>query len=450
MNSAEVASSIQLRTKTKTEEKSSSPSPFSFDFDLNETKASAIADLKKANSSEALDDPNATTAIPAVQNLDNSKSKSDNVFEAPAQVSVSAVTSQTGVDELDRNKTVPLSSSFTFKLDDPGVETSGQQIPEVAKEKAPEASFSFTPSSAPPVLEKPEASSENDLMTKKVPVTPVSLAKPLAGSVVEEKKADLKIPPPPGLRANISEAKDNKVTPPAKQDIVSYPPIKTEAPKVELPKPPKAEPPKPPKAEPPKPAKREEKKEEIKTEDLPIPVYNPDIFSPPPIEEPASPRSGLFRGIAVGLSVGALLLVTYFAFFYNPAEPVSSPIPTEEIVKNTPTVVETPDIVDTPTPKPTSTDKPVVATGSVPDSVSGSGKFTIQVRATQSQTEAETLGKKLRGSGAEAYVVKADLGAKGIWYRVRVGRYQSMAEAQKAGSDLRSKGSVSDFIATTY
>ncbi|KAF0244554.1 MAG: hypothetical protein FD167_3627, partial [bacterium] len=64
--------------------------------------------------------------------------------------------------------------------------------------------------------------------------------------------------------------------------------------------------------------------------------------------------------------------------------------------------------------------------------------------------EAEALGKRLRNSGAEAYVVKADLGAKGIWYRVRVGRYQSFSEAQKVGSQLKSKGSVTDFIATIY
>jgi cell division septation protein DedD len=113
-------------------------------------------------------------------------------------------------------------------------------------------------------------------------------------------------------------------------------------------------------------------------------------------------------------------------------------------------VVKTPEPVKTPTPKPTKTPEVNTSTGNLPNSLAGNGKFTVQVRATQSQNEAEALGKKLRSAGLEAYVVRADLGAKGIWYRVRVGRYQSMSEAQKAGSELRGKAGVSDYIATTY
>jgi serine/threonine protein kinase len=185
--------------------------------------------------------------------------------------------------------------------------------------------------------------------------------------------------------------------------------------------------------------------------------------------------SALFRGLLISCVI-VLGVIIHFAFFRTPTPVViSSSTPTEtQIVKNTPTVVQTPDepvisptLSTSPTPKasvspttnptpkatasptPKATDKASTDT-SLPNSLAGAGKYTLQVRVTQSQNEAESIGKKLRSTGAEVYVVKADLGAKGIWYRVRVGRYQSFAEAQKAGAELKNKGSVAEFIATTY
>jgi len=496
MNNADIASAIKSRTKVDTEEKPSTTPSFDFNFDLNKSASSETSETKNAEVSPMTDDPNATTAIPAAQSSDSSPSPI-NVFDAQTEVSLPAV-KETGIaDELDKNKTVPLSPSFTFKLDEPVAETfepkaseaAKETKPEIEKPKAAEPSFSFTPTGNPPLLEIPSSASENDLMTKKVPA-----AKPLDNFPLEEKKSDIKIPPPPSLRK--SEAKDNKpaesATTAPKAEAPKTEAPKAETPKAEVPKTPKVELPKTPKAEPPK---KEAKREEIKTEDLPTPVYNPDIFSPPPTEEPASVSSGWLKGILVGASL-ALIFIIGWGFFRTPSTSTSSPSPANtEIVKNTPVVIETPDKPTpeatstttpkasetpkatptpspkasetpkatpspkasetpkaTPTPKvtptPKATDKP--AAGNIPDSAPGSGKFTLQVRATQSQGEAETLGKKLRGSGAEAYVVKADLGAKGVWYRVRVGRYQSFAEAQKAGSELKSKGAVTDFIATTY
>ncbi|MBI4854132.1 MAG: zinc-ribbon domain-containing protein [Acidobacteria bacterium] len=476
MSNSDIASTIQAHTKNDGEEKAPVPS-FSFDFNLTEKEP------KSAKVSEMEEDPNATAAIAqSSSDSDSSVQSSPSLFDIPIKVSSSEKTTPS---EDDRNKTVPLSPVSTLNL---------SSFSEESKE-TPKVSFDFL-SSSPPVLETPRGFvSENDLTTKKVPAVPSDLKDP--SLLEEEKKPDIKIPPPPSLRSSEPKAKPvTTIEAQAKQDIVAYSPVKAESPKIEPPKielnkpskietpkieTPKIETPKielskaePPKKEPPK----QEKREEIKTQDLPVPVYNPDIFSPPPaIEPPVSSRSGLLKGALIGATLG-LLVIGYFGFFRNPT-PSSSPTPSEtEIVKNTPTVVETPDeptpqptevsspkatpspkasetpkTTATPSPKatptPKATDKPVVA-GNVPDSAPGSGKFTIQVRATQSQGEAETLGKKLRNSGTEAYVVRADLGAKGIWYRVRVGRYQSFSEAQKAGSDLKSKGTVSDFIATTY
>ena len=56
----------------------------------------------------------------------------------------------------------------------------------------------------------------------------------------------------------------------------------------------------------------------------------------------------------------------------------------------------------------------------------------------------------LKGAGFDAYVARADLGARGVWYRVRVGRYASREEAQRAVAKLRGSGRASDAIIQAY
>jgi cell division septation protein DedD len=90
--------------------------------------------------------------------------------------------------------------------------------------------------------------------------------------------------------------------------------------------------------------------------------------------------------------------------------------------------------------------KPEVAV----DVTKGSGRYTIQIGASPSQTEAESLSRRLRGAGVETYIVKADLGARGIWYRVRSGRFETSAEAQKVGAALRAKGVVDEYVVSVY
>ncbi|MBK7996500.1 MAG: zinc-ribbon domain-containing protein [Blastocatellia bacterium] len=479
MTNADIASVIESRTKEKSEEKTEKaekkltiPIPPVFEFDLNlpETKPSSEI---SSGLSQASEDLNATVAVeagkPAWQSADNEekaeikKEQSDNIFDLKTSVGVPSLAPLNEATKADENKTKQLSSEPTFNLE----------------EKEQSSPFTFIPPAVAPTLEKPGANlvKEPVKMEEKLPNSPpFSLTK---GE--EEKKAESKIPPPPSLKPKTEPPVLKKEDKPA-SEIPAFKPPKVDLPKAEPAK-------KEPKSDPPK-AKADilnkPLKEEIKTEELPIPVYNPDIFSPPPASEEAeSSGSGLFKGLIVGSSVALLGVIIYFAFFRTPTPVVtSSPTPTEtQIVKNTPTVVQTPDEpITSPTPKasvsptptttsptpkasvsptpatsptpkvtptPKATDKPSTG-GSLPDSLAGAGKYTVQVRATQSQGEAESIGKKLRSSGAEAYVVRADLGAKGIWYRVRVGRYQSFAEAQKAGAELKNKGSVAEFIATTY
>ena len=70
------------------------------------------------------------------------------------------------------------------------------------------------------------------------------------------------------------------------------------------------------------------------------------------------------------------------------------------------------------------------------------GKFTIQESAWDSNSKAnkristvESFGIK----GLKGNVVKADLGAKGTWYRVRFGEFSSLEEAHQKAIELRNK-----------
>ncbi len=65
-----------------------------------------------------------------------------------------------------------------------------------------------------------------------------------------------------------------------------------------------------------------------------------------------------------------------------------------------------------------------------------SANFTIQVSAFQTQEEAEAYKKSLNRKGYHPYVVAAEIPGKGIWYRVRVGRFENKDAAAEAKAEL--------------
>lgn len=64
------------------------------------------------------------------------------------------------------------------------------------------------------------------------------------------------------------------------------------------------------------------------------------------------------------------------------------------------------------------------------------GFYTIQMSSWRTRSKAESEVERYRAMGLEAYVQQADLGEKGVWYRVRVGRYPALSEAQEAARSL--------------
>jgi len=81
------------------------------------------------------------------------------------------------------------------------------------------------------------------------------------------------------------------------------------------------------------------------------------------------------------------------------------------------------------------------ATSTPPPSLSiatsGTGDYTVQVSAWMTQQKADAEAAKLSAAGYTAFVEDAYVGG-GNWYRVRIGRYATMEEAQQAAAQLQS------------
>lgn len=69
------------------------------------------------------------------------------------------------------------------------------------------------------------------------------------------------------------------------------------------------------------------------------------------------------------------------------------------------------------------------------------GKFSLQAAAFPTQAAADEFAEKLRHTGVPSYVISTDLGRRGKWFRVRVGRFNAADDAQRfaAEAQLRAK-----------
>ena len=66
--------------------------------------------------------------------------------------------------------------------------------------------------------------------------------------------------------------------------------------------------------------------------------------------------------------------------------------------------------------------------------------YTIQAAAVKKMEDADRLVAKLKKKGYPAYRAIGKVPEKGIWFRVRIGKYQSRSEAQKTQQKLRKLG----------
>lgn len=64
------------------------------------------------------------------------------------------------------------------------------------------------------------------------------------------------------------------------------------------------------------------------------------------------------------------------------------------------------------------------------------GNFAVQVGASRDRGDAARLEARARGAGLKPYVMEANLGAKGTWYRVRVGAFPDKEAANRFRLDV--------------
>lgn len=156
-------------------------------------------------------------------------------------------------------------------------------------------------------------------------------------------------------------------------------------------------------------------------------------IAPPPLPSaaPAGPQKLTFyddlpKGNSAPLGSGINLPK---GGYVAPAPPVPAPSPSAVA----PAAAAPPATAVAPAPAPAV--KPVAAPTAA--KASAGGGFVVQVAATKDQAEANRLAGKLKGQGFAASSERADLGAKGVWYRVVAGPYGDQAAADKAAAQLK-------------
>jgi cell division septation protein DedD len=74
------------------------------------------------------------------------------------------------------------------------------------------------------------------------------------------------------------------------------------------------------------------------------------------------------------------------------------------------------------------------------------GAWVVQVFSSKSAADAGVLRDKLGGKGYPAFITEADLGKKGIWYRVFLGPYADKEVAAQAQAYAGAKDKLSGFV----
>ncbi|KIH77100.1 Cell division protein DedD (protein involved in septation) [Geoalkalibacter ferrihydriticus] len=75
------------------------------------------------------------------------------------------------------------------------------------------------------------------------------------------------------------------------------------------------------------------------------------------------------------------------------------------------------------------------------------GRFVVQVGSFRSADDARSLSDRLKAKNFPAFVQQADLGERGVWYRVRLGPYAQSAEAQVMVTRLKTEQKIDAFVA---
>lgn len=96
-------------------------------------------------------------------------------------------------------------------------------------------------------------------------------------------------------------------------------------------------------------------------------------------------------------------------------------------------------------PEPIPMTKPAVAPVAAPVA-SSDGAFVVQVASFRTWEDAGKLASRLKTYKMTTYVESADLGEKGVWYRVLAGPYDNRESADQAAGLLKEKERLSALV----
>ncbi len=81
-----------------------------------------------------------------------------------------------------------------------------------------------------------------------------------------------------------------------------------------------------------------------------------------------------------------------------------------------------------------------------PAETSPDGAFTLQLSAYQDRAEADRFAAGLRDKGYAPFIVEANVPGKGVWFRVRMGRFPSRDAAGRYLADFKRETSIDAIV----
>ncbi|MCA9575495.1 MAG: SPOR domain-containing protein [Myxococcales bacterium] len=79
-------------------------------------------------------------------------------------------------------------------------------------------------------------------------------------------------------------------------------------------------------------------------------------------------------------------------------------------------------------------------------SVGAEGLYTLQVISYRTREEAEIFAEALRGRGHGAFVTEADLGERGVFFRVRIGPFENAREAARYRATFEQEEQMNTYV----
>jgi hypothetical protein len=131
--------------------------------------------------------------------------------------------------------------------------------------------------------------------------------------------------------------------------------------------------------------------------------------------------------------------------------PVPKPLPAEP-TKPTPSATHAPAMLGQQTSenstaevKPVQAQQPAAASIPAPASASAAGSYFLQIGSYKSQGDADAAWRSFKANhptvaSYQSNVKEADLGEKGVWYRLRIGAFSDKTSANAVCSKLKAEG----------